>query len=311
MNSKTKTILVTAFFVAVIAAFFLRLQFQTNARQQDELDAAQKQAAALKAQQHKTETKLDNQSVDLQILRAEERAQSTAAGGEPTHPKVNPRLPMPGVYPNRPKLSDLRAAMAAGQMQQGEPMIRSMYGNFFQKMQLTPAQIDAFVKIQLDELQQKNAIYAQMSIARGSQTSEQTTAQKQAAVVQAMQPLQPQLQALEQNATTQLQPLLGSADNVSYYQDYAAAFDQRLAVLNDYEPALEGAGLPPLTLDQEEQLTNLAYQNLVNAHGDPATAAQQFPQVLQQVSAFLTPEQVQVLQRQQIVLHLTINSSRN
>jgi RNA polymerase sigma factor (sigma-70 family) len=311
MTTKTKIAITTAVMVAIIAAIPLQIESRANTRLQDELDVTQKEANTLKAGQHKLETQLADQSLELQVLRAEQKS-SLAAGtgsGSATNPVLNPRAPMPAVYPNRPKLADLMAsAQASGDVAtrnaaMSEAMLRVQYGNLIQKMRFTPEQADAFVKIlSSQEDQKKNAILQyQLTPQTLSNMRTMTNEQAQAVVDQHDQQLADLNQTIEQNATAQLQPLLGSADNVDYYNTYTDQNKERTIIAIGYAQMLDTAGVPPLTLDQEEQVVNLVYQYRTALNGSGIGGLpippDQATQLLQQAGAFLTPDQVGVLQQ--------------
>jgi hypothetical protein len=226
------------------------------------------------------------------------------AASTPMPPVVNPRAPMPGVYPNRPRLRDLMAAQAAaGLPSTGEAMFRFQFSNLFQKMQFTSEQIDAFLKIYMDKQNQQNAIRLQnpldpriiASVRDGSISPDQA----QALMDQHDQQLEPQMQAVEQSIAPQMQQLMGSADNYNYYLTYADQAKERVWILTGYAQAQDTTGVAPLTLDQEEQLVNLVYQYRTAANGrnfDPIPT-DRVPQMLQQASTFLSSDQVTILQQ--------------
>jgi DNA-binding transcriptional MerR regulator len=217
---------------------------------------------------------------------------------------VNPRAPMPGVYPNRPRLRDLIAAQAAaGLPSTGEAMFRFQFSNLFQKMQFTPEQIDAFLKIYMDKQNQQNAIRLQnppdSRISAGVRDGSISSDQSQALLDLHDQQLEPQMQAVEQSFAPQMQQLMGSADNYNYYLTYADQAKERVWILTGYAQAQDTTGVAPLTLDQEEQLVNLVYQYRTAANGrnfDPIPT-DRVPQMLQQASTFLSSDQVTILQQ--------------
>lgn len=227
----------------------------------------------------------------------------------PISPKVDPIAPMPGVYPNRPKMRDLFTA-ATGQDQSTGPivapgpvsmptadMVRYRYGNLMQKMRFTPEQAAAFVKIVSDSQDEETAIRQQNPLPPQVLASlrTMTDGQVSTALAQHDQQLQPLVQAVEQNTTAQLQPLLNG--NEDYYQTYNDQVQERAVILGGgYTDALETANVPPLTLDQEEQLVNLVYQYRTAANGNPIPPDQQ-AQILQQAATFISSDQVGVFKQ--------------
>jgi len=178
-------------------------------------------------------------------------------------------------------------------------MIRFTYSNLIQKMQFAPEQADAFVKILTDEKNQETAIREQNALPPQALDSLRTTADGQVSAVLAEHQLQlaPQIQAVEQNATAQLEPLLGSEDNVNYYETYNDQAKERAVIDGGgYTDALNAAGVPPVTLDQEESLVNLVYQYRTAANGNPIPPEQQ-DQILQQAQTFISPAQLTVFQQ--------------
>jgi hypothetical protein len=90
-----------------------------------------------------------------------------------------------------------------------------------------------------------------------------------------------------------------------YYQTYLDQGKERSIIQGLSEQAQIAAqtqgtpGVPPLTVDQEEQLVNLFYQYHTAASGnnfDPIPP-EQAPQILQQAGTFLSPEQVGLMQQ--------------
>ena len=53
---------------------------------------------------------------------------------------------------------------------------------------------------------------------------------------------------------------------------------ERAVVMSGYKNGLNKAGLPPLTVDEDEQLVNLFYQARLGAKNDPDAEARQLPQ---------------------------------
>ncbi len=307
MTTKTKIAIVTAALVALIAAVPLQIESRANTRLQGELDVAQKQANMLKAGQHKLETQLADQSLELQILRAQEKSSLAAGTGTgsitaSSHPVVNPRAPSPGLYPNHAKFMDMMTHPDGT----GEDSLRYGFSNLFQKMQFTPEQIDAFVKIQMDKQKQQNAITLQNTdpqLLKNLRDGIITRAQAQATADQNAQRQQAQLQAVEDSYAPQIQQLMGNMDNYAYYQTYLDQGKERGIIQGLSEQAQLTAqtqgtpGVPPLTVDQEEQLVNLFYQYHTAASGnnfDPIPP-EQAPEILQKAGAFLSPEQLELV----------------
>jgi len=86
MTTKTKIAVVTAGLVAVIAAVPLQIQYQANVRLQTELVAAQKRETALQAGQHKMETQLASQPLQLRENEPAPMAAAQPIGSERAGP---------------------------------------------------------------------------------------------------------------------------------------------------------------------------------------------------------------------------------
>jgi len=218
----------------------------------------------------------------------------------PKKSMVNPRAPMPGVYPNRPTFIALMAAAqtkagAADGTATSEAIMRLQFGNLFQKMKFTPEQVDAFIKIQLDVQDQESQLVRQNPIDAATSESLKTMTDVQASAF-LEQKLEAEEQQIEFNAAPQIQQLMGSDDNYQYYQTYTDQNKERMAIVMGYPDYLTSAGAPPLTLDQEEQLVNVVYQIRLAANGS-ALSSDQAAQILQQAGTFLSADQVQVLQQ--------------
>jgi RNA polymerase sigma factor (sigma-70 family) len=216
-------------------------------------------------------------------------------------PKVTaatPRnLPAQPIYPTAPRISDILAAMQAngGGVTQIPPelFLQVQFGNMFQKLNLTTNQIAAFIKIMEDKQEQLAAFRRDHPFDPNSLTG-LTRDQIIAAQMKYSQQLQGQMQPIDQAANLQIEQLLGSGD-YNYYLAYSDQRKERAVVMNGYRSGLDANGVPPLTLDEDEQLVNLFYQARIAANGDPTAEARQLPQLLQQAGTFLKPEQVQVL----------------
>ena len=69
--------------------------------------------------------------------------------------------------------------------------------------------------------------------------------------------IQEQLQSFERDSDAQVKHLFGP-DNYDYYRTYTEQQKERTVVMGGYREKLETAGIPPLTLDQVEELVSLA-----------------------------------------------------
>ncbi len=290
MTTKTKTILAAAILL-LAAAISFTATLPGNTSNPD----ASAKTTDTAASQKSGEVKGELLPVTITHVQTPAQAPVAATANPPAKETTNPRLPMPGVYPNRPKLDDVMAAARANPgnpsiMQEG--MIRSRYGNLFQKMRFTPEQIDVFVKIQLDKDAQEAAMLRQNPIDAKTSTSLATLepAKASALLEQHYDPLE---KAIEQNVAPQIQQLMGSDDNYQYYEDYTDQNIERSPITMGYASALEAAGVPALTVDQEEQLTGLVYQYRKTANGP--LAPEQAGQMLKDAGKFISPAQVEVL----------------
>ena len=104
--------------------------------------------------------------------------------------------------------------------------------------------------------------------------------------------LQVLFKPVEEAADLRIKQLLGN--DYDYYQTYTDQLKERAVIMNGYRTGLENAGVPPLTLDEDEQLVNLVYQARIGANNNPTLEARQLPQIMQQAAAFLTADQVKV-----------------
>jgi len=214
-------------------------------------------------------------------------------------PQIPPSKP---IYPTAPTVSEILAASrAAGGVTGGivtfppDLYFLNQYGNLFQKLKLTPDQITAFMKIMEDKQAQKGDFMRANALDPGilaGLTGDQIATVQQ----EHFQQMQLLMQPIDQAADSQVRQILGS-DGFNYYQTYNAQQKERAVIMNGYREGLNTAGVPPLTLDQDEQLVNLVYQARIGANNDPDAEAQQFPQVVQQASAFLTANQIKVFEQ--------------
>jgi RNA polymerase sigma factor (sigma-70 family) len=212
----------------------------------------------------------------------------------PQHP------PAQLTYTTAPRMSAIIAAMQAngGGMVPipSDLYLHVQFDNLFQKLQLTPDQIAAFMKIMEDRQAQSAAIMRANPLDHTALIG-LTDAQFASAMEEYQQQLQVLLQPIDQAADSQIKQLLGNDDNYSHYQTYTNQQKERAVVMNGYRDGLDAAGVPPLTLDEDEQLVNLVYQARIGANNDPDVEAQQFPHVLQQATAFLTSDQIKVFEQ--------------
>ena len=208
--------------------------------------------------------------------------------------------PLQPIYPIVPKMSDvLASARAAGSGVGGiiplppEIYLQTEYDNLFQKLNLTPDQIAAFMKIMEDKQAQKGEFMRANALDPNTLVG-LTGAQIAAARQEHFQQIQVLMQPIDQAADSQIKQLLGS-DDYNYYQIYNDQHKERTVVMNGYRGGLDAAGVPPLTLDEDEQLVNLFYQARIAANNDSALEAEQLPQILQQAATFLTTDQINIL----------------
>ncbi len=205
------------------------------------------------------------------------------------------------IYPTAPRIAPIIAAARAAAGRTGGPVVippdlylQNQYGNLFQKLQLTTNEVAAFIDIMIDKQAQETAVRREHPLDRTTLTG-LTDAQVAAAREEHQQQVQVLLQPIDQAADLQIKQLLGSDENYSYYQTYIDQQKERLLLSNGYADDLDSAGVPPLTLDQVEQLVTLVYQYRIAAGNDTNSLAQQAPQILQEAASFLTTDQVQVL----------------
>jgi RNA polymerase sigma factor (sigma-70 family) len=205
------------------------------------------------------------------------------------------------IYPTAPRRSEILAnALAAGGGNGNFVTIPTglhiqiEYGNLFQKLHLTPDQIAAFIKIMVDSQEQKSAFMRDHQL-DPKMLAGLTGEQVMAAQMEHQQELQMLMQPIDQAADSQIKRLLGSDGNYNYYQIYTDQNKERMVVMNGYRDGLDAAGVPPLTLDTDEQLVNLVYRARISANNDAVAEAQQLPQIMRQAATFLTPAQVKVL----------------
>jgi RNA polymerase sigma factor (sigma-70 family) len=211
--------------------------------------------------------------------------------------------PEPLIYPTAPTLGDiLAAAQAAGGARGGILMVppglhfQNQYGNLFQKLKLTPGQIAAFIKILEDKQTQEGNFMRANQLDRTTLTN-LTRAEMAAAQQEHFQQMQVLMKPMEEAADLQIKQLLGSDADYNYYLTYNAQQKERAVIMNGYRTGLVDAGVPPLTLDQDEQLIGLVYQARMGANNDPVLEGRQIPQVLQQAAGFLTSDQIKVFEQ--------------
>jgi len=187
------------------------------------------------------------------------------------------------------------------------------YNNLFIKLKFTAAQIDAFSKIISNNQKQEDAVYqaadSKLSDAKKKELIDKAFTQIEndpslhnpgsvaPLLINKMDDLlgiTPQMQAIKDNTDAQLRQLFSSDANYQYYQDYTKQAGVRFWVINRYGSTLQSAGLPDLSVDQQEALVGIVVQNL-HALVDPITSQNHVQQVLDQASAILSPEQVDVL----------------
>lgn len=210
--------------------------------------------------------------------------------------RPNPTAPL--IYPTAPTLGDILADAQAAAGRNGGMMpfrrdlyLQNQYGNLFQKLQLTPDLIAAFIKIMQDKQAQEG------DLMRANQLDRKTLdGLSEAEIGDAQEEHFNQLQVLfkpvEEAADLRIKQLLGN--DYDYYQTYTDQLKERAVIMNGYRTGLENAGVPPLTLDEDEQLVNLVYQARIGANNNPTLEARQLPQIMQQAAAFLTADQVKV-----------------
>lgn len=209
--------------------------------------------------------------------------------------------PAQPIYPIAPLVSDLLAAAKANSRNNGgfvttppDMWVQLRYDNLFQKLNLTPEQIAVFTRIMVDKQNQTG------DILRANPLDYKTLAglsddEKAAARDAYQQQMDALTQPADDVADAQVKQLLGSDANYNYYQTYNDQQQERAVVMGGYRGGLNAAGIPALTLDQDEQLVNLFYQARLDADDDADAEAEQVPQILQQAAAFLTPDQIQAL----------------
>jgi len=102
-----------------------------------------------------------------------------------------------------------------------------------------------------------------------------------------------QVNAIKDATTVKLRQFLGSVDKFKAYQIYNSQAGVRSWVAISYGFALRSAGAPALTPDQQEALVNIVAKSL--QPGDSPGRLEHLSQVVDQASAILTPEQIEVL----------------
>jgi len=220
--------------------------------------------------------------------------------------------PLAGAPPMAPPPPAGRGSGGAG-FGRGGNSFRDDYRNLFQKLNFTLDQQDAFLKI-LNSRQDQTA--AANQAARSKFTDEQYTeiltklaGQYTASVDGPPDPwtlsqsfmkktndllgITAQIQAINDNADAQLRQALGSEENYQTYQTYTNQAGVRQWVNNAYGNALQSAGVPGLSADQQEALVAVIAQSMLP--GDMGGRIKQLPQVIDQASAILTPDQIEVL----------------
>jgi RNA polymerase sigma factor (sigma-70 family) len=200
------------------------------------------------------------------------------------------------IYPTAPRLSAILAEVRAatgGTIVPADRMIQNQYGNLFQQLELTPDQIAIFTRIVTDRQRRRLAV----SVEHPFQLEPGTVSRDEgiAAVREHQQKLEALQQAVDQAADEQIRQLLGSDVNLEHFQIYRDQTPERLLVINKYADALDDAGVPPLTLDQQEHLVTVLYQ--ARDSNDPKTQAAKIPEILQQASMLLSAQQVNVLEQ--------------
>jgi RNA polymerase sigma factor (sigma-70 family) len=229
-----------------------------------------------------------------------ETAPDSVSAPTPVDTTLDPYRSLPGVYP-KPQLPYTGA----------DSYYRNLYGNLFLILNFTPAQEDAFIKVltstgvkipdSYTDALKTNADYQALNqklqdnnLSREEKLvlSKQMAALMMPTITQMLEELQSQIEASQQTEETRLRQLLGSDDNYEFYQDYSNSNLPRLAVIGQYTGALQDAGVPGLTVDQQESLIDFVVQSIQ----PEATAADRLEEILDQAEMILTPDQMAVLQ---------------
>jgi RNA polymerase sigma factor (sigma-70 family) len=200
------------------------------------------------------------------------------------------------IYSTAPRLSVILAeakAATGGTVVPGDRFIQNQYGNLFQKLGLTEDQIATFTKIILDQMGQRARVTGAhpFQVMSGAPGRDEVVAEGRAYQERIMA----SQEAINEAADLQIKALLGTDETFKYYQTYTAQAPERLLVVNDYADGLDEAGVPPLTLDQQEQLVEVLYR--ARASDDWHIQGLRFSEILQGASALLSADQVKVLER--------------
>jgi len=201
-----------------------------------------------------------------------------AAAAPPSGPSGNmgtmrdPNQPLPGVYPE-PKLSmnDVKNA-------DKDPYNRNLYGNMFVKLGFTPEQEDKFIQIMKDA-----SIKFDLSGENQNLSPDQL-----------IEKIRPQAEAMRQEQQKQLRQLLGSDENYDYYNAYTNGNAVRLQIINEYSNGLGKAGVPGLTVDQQESLIGFVLQSIAPGASDE----ERLQEILGQAGTVLDAEQLAVLKKE-------------
>jgi RNA polymerase sigma factor (sigma-70 family) len=197
----------------------------------------------------------------------------------------------------------------------GANNFRSQYANFFAKMNFTQAQQDAFIKTLSNNQDQLVAAFQSAKSKLSDAQFNELMNNAEAQIMNDPGPHDPltmfgqellnkeydllgitaQIQAIKDNTETQLRQALGTNVNYAYYQSYTSNGGIRQWVANGFSNALQSAGLPDLSVDQQEALVDIVAGNLQQGPSDPVSSLNHVQQVANQASAVLSPNQIEVL----------------
>jgi RNA polymerase sigma factor (sigma-70 family) len=299
-----KTTLVTTAVIATIAipVVWQHHEISRLRREQANLKQQAEQAAQLSQQNQQLTEQLQalNQQLTSQnneLLRLRSEATRLQQAQKPSAAPATKDSSAKSIYPTAPRISDAIAAARTNGNNAGglvklppEVSLQIQYGNLFQKLDLTADQISAFMKIQEDKQDRIAAYIREHPFDRQNLSADQIADARD----KYQEQLDEQIRSFDREADAQVKQLLGP-DDYDYYRAYSEQQKERTVLMGGYREKLESTGTPPLTLDQMEQLVSLAHQHQLAAGYDSQLQSEQTSQMLQQAAAFLTPEQIQIL----------------
>ncbi len=253
-------------------------------------------------------------------------AQTTAALPQRGQPAVQaPQMaPASAASTNAPAAATAPAAMAlsppppggrgarGANFGPGGNRLQNQYRNLFQKLNFTPDQQQAFLKILNDRQDQlgkisraatskftpeqynelSNNIFQQVDYRDPKFRDPWVLSQTMINKVHEQLGIADQLKDVNDAADVRLRAFFGSEANYQAYQTYTSQEGVRQWVMYYYENALQSSGVPGLTPEQQEALVAVVANSL--QPGDWGKL-KEVSQVIGHASSFLTPEQIEVL----------------